>query len=147
MALALQGLVELDPDTTIVSIDGFSACDLILTESMMTGLFRKGGGSAVLPFVRVFYGSPSEYLWEDNEVNVHSIPQGEGVEQGDALMPLLFCLGQQQCNGNSRKGSDSLLALTTFTWSRAAEQVGEIYRILEESLRVFDHRFVTGRSG
>ena len=50
----------------------------------------------MLPFVRMFYGSPSEYLWEDNEGNVHSIPQGEGGEQGDAMMLLLFCLGQQE---------------------------------------------------
>ena len=54
------------------------------------------GGGAVLPFVRMFYGSRSEYLWEDNEGNVHSIPQEEGGEQGDTMMPLLFCLGQQE---------------------------------------------------
>ena len=43
----------------------------------------------------MFYGSLAEH-WEDNEGNVHSIPQGEGCEQGDAMMPLLFCLGQQE---------------------------------------------------
>ena len=59
VAYALQGLVEVDPDTTIVSIDGISAYDLISRESMMTGLFRMEGGGAVLPFVRMFYGSLS----------------------------------------------------------------------------------------
>ena len=49
----------------------------------------------MLPFVRMFYGSPSEYLWEDNQGNVHVVPQGEGGEQGDAMMPLLFCLDLQ----------------------------------------------------
>ena len=93
MAHALQGLVELDPDSIVVSIDGISAYDLISRESMMTGLFRMEGGSAVLPFVRMFYGSLAEYLWEDNHGNVHVVPQGEGGEQGDAMMPLLFCLG------------------------------------------------------
>ena len=40
-----------------------------------------------LPFVRLFYGQPT-YLWEDDDNIVHSIPQGEGGEQGDPLMPL-----------------------------------------------------------
>ena len=34
------------------------------------------------------------YLWEDNEGIVHDIHQGEGGEQGDASMPLLFSLEQ-----------------------------------------------------
>ena len=29
-----------------------------------------------LPFVRMFHGSPSEYLWEDDFGETHSIPQG-----------------------------------------------------------------------
>ena len=79
MAHALQGLVELNEDSTIVSINGISAYDLISRESMMTGLFRS-----------MLHGSPSECLWEDNQGNVHVVPQGEGGEQGDAVMPLLF---------------------------------------------------------
>ena len=42
----------------------------------------------------MFYSSPSRYLWEDQEGVVHTIDQGEGGEQGDPLMPLLFSLGQ-----------------------------------------------------
>ena len=38
--------------------------------------------------------SPSTYLWEDDEGVVHEISQGEGGEQGDALMPALFSLEQ-----------------------------------------------------
>ena len=33
----------------------------------MTGLFRMEGGSEVLPFVRMFYGSPSEWAKEANK--------------------------------------------------------------------------------
>ena len=47
-----------------------------------------------LPFVRQFYCNPSRYLLEDDEGVVHEIDQGEGGEQGDPLMPLLFSLGQ-----------------------------------------------------
>ena len=62
----------------------------------MQGLMRVDGGSEAVPFVRMFYGSPSEYLWEDSFGVVHTIPQGEGREQGDPLMPLLFAVGQHQ---------------------------------------------------
>ena len=33
-------------------------------------------------------------MWEDQEGLIHRIEQGEGEEQGDVLMPLLFSLGQ-----------------------------------------------------
>ena len=32
--------------------------------------------------------------WQDELGIVHDVPQGEGGEQGDALMPALFSLGQ-----------------------------------------------------
>ncbi len=48
---------------------------------------------AALPFVRLSYASPTEYDWTDAEGRQHAIPQGEGGEQGDPLMPLLFALG------------------------------------------------------
>ena len=46
--------------------------------------------------MRLFYGQPSTYLWEDDYNIVHSIPQGEGGEQGDPLMPLLLSFGQHR---------------------------------------------------
>ena len=48
----------------------------------------------LLPFVRQFYGGPSEYLWTDDGGSTHRIPQGKGGEQGDPLMPALYALGQ-----------------------------------------------------
>ena len=61
---------------------------------MLSGLCRVEGGSQVLPFVKLFYGSPSQYWWEDDKGIVHEVDQGEGGEQGDAMMPLLFSVGQ-----------------------------------------------------
>ena len=77
-----------------MSIDGVGAYDLISRNAMLEGLFRLEGGDQILPFVRCFYGSPSTYLWEDEMGVTQSIPQGEGGEQGDLLMPLLYALGQ-----------------------------------------------------
>ena len=51
-------------------------------------------GNQILPFVRCFYGRTSTYLWENEVGDTQEIPQGEGGEQGDPLMPLLFSLGQ-----------------------------------------------------
>ena len=73
-----------------------SAYDMISRSSMLEALRQLPGGGAALPFVRMFYGRISEYLWEDDFGVVHRIAQGEGGEQGDALMPLLFSLGQHE---------------------------------------------------
>eukprot|EP00959_Pyramimonas_sp_CCMP1952_P101462 2122694-Pyramimonas_sp.AAC.1 len=40
----------------------------------------------------MWYAVPSQYKWKDDHGRVHTIPQGDGGEQGDALMPALFCL-------------------------------------------------------
>ena len=71
----LRTLAEMDEATTILSVDGVGAFDLISRGAMMRGLVDMPDGAKVLPFVRMF-------------------PQGEGGEQGDPLMPLLFSLGQ-----------------------------------------------------
>ena len=49
---------------------------------------------ALLPFVRLFYGQPSVYCWWDDTGTCRDICQAEGCEQGDALAPALFSLGQ-----------------------------------------------------
>ena len=92
IAHALQGLTEIDPEATIISIDGVGAFDLISRRAMLEGL-REVSSDAV-PFARMFHGQASEYLWESDSGEIHSIPQGEGGEQGDAMMPLLHSLGQ-----------------------------------------------------
>ena len=61
----------------------------------------------------MFYGGPSTFLWEDNLRGVHRILQGEGWEQGDPLMPMLFSLGQHAALtaiSDRLEGSERLLA-------------------------------------
>ena len=67
----------------------------IFRGAMLDGLRSVPGGNVALLFVLQFHGSPSSYLWDDDEGETHEIKQGEGGEEGDALMP--FCaLGQHQ---------------------------------------------------
>ena len=53
VAHALPGLTKLHLDTTIKSIDGISAFDLISRESILTGLTRVDRSQAALPLVRL----------------------------------------------------------------------------------------------
>ena len=90
----VQALTDQDVNATVVTIDGVGAYDLISRNAMLEGLLRMEGGDQILPFARLFCGTPSTYLWEDEMGNTQEIPQGEGGEQGDPLMPMLFSLGE-----------------------------------------------------
>ena len=87
-------MTDLDHETTITSIDGVGAYDLISRNAMLEGLFQMDGGDQIIPFVRMFYGSPTTYLWEDEMGTTQYIPQREGGEQGDPNMPMPHALGQ-----------------------------------------------------
>ena len=54
IAHALQALTDLDPRTTVLSVDGVGAFDLISRGSMLEGLRSISGGDSVLPFVLQF---------------------------------------------------------------------------------------------
>ena len=94
VAHTIQTSCQADPELTLTSLDGVSAFDLISRRAMLEGHARVSGGAFALPFVHLFYGRPSRYLWEDDHGVVRAIEQGEGGEQGDPLMPLLFAVGQ-----------------------------------------------------
>ena len=144
IAHALQGITELHPEATVTSIDGVSAYDLISREATLRGLTRVDGGGAALPFVRMFYGSPSEYLWEDGVGIVHRVPQGEGGEQGDATMPLLFSLGLHEAledvHRQLRAGEYLFAFLDDIYLVTPPDRAGPVYAALEEALRVHKRR-------
>ena len=112
IAHALQALSDLHPATTITSIDGVGAFDLISRKAMLEELRKVPGGAEAMPFVSMFYGPPSAYLWEDDCGVAHHINQGEESEQGDPLMPLFFALGQHPAlvASQSRLESDKLMS-------------------------------------
>ena len=114
------------------------AYDLISRQVMLEGLLSIDSGDEILPFVRMFYGSPSTYVWEDEIGNSQDIPQGEGGEQGDPFMPLLFALGLHKALRSVPKRlepSEMVLAFhdnvyVTFSPLR----VSQVHRILKEEL-------------
>ena len=117
----------------MTSLDGIGASDFISRESMMTGLRDVAGGGEVFPFVRMFYDAPSEYLWEDDAGDVHKIPQGEGGEQGDPMMPLLHASIVLWRPFTGRWGFNT--SCLGRHWSRC-HNVGAAYAIVQEKLWV-----------
>ena len=95
----------------LVSLDGRSAYDS-MSRAAFLGKLREVAPE-LLPFVRLFCGSPSSYCWWDSAGRCRDVPQGEGCEQGDALAPALFALGQHdalQQAATALHPDDSLLA-------------------------------------
>ena len=78
VAHVLQSITEFHPKLTITSTDGIRAFDMVSRESMLRGLLEVEGGGAALPSVRMFYASPSEYLWEGRRRDSAQDPPGRG---------------------------------------------------------------------
>ena len=128
----------MDPRATVMSIDGISAYDLISRQAMLQGLHDVPGGSSALPFVSMFYGSASSYLWEDAHGHVHTIVQGEGGEQGDAMMPLVFSLGQHKAlvraQSQMAPGEVLLAFLDDVHTVSPPGRVSTVHSVLDEAL-------------
>ena len=93
---ALTTATQSNPSNTILSIDGVGAYDTISRRSMLQALAAVPEANQAVPFVRLWYAQPSQYVWHDEHHTPHTVTQAEGGEQGDPLMPALFSLGQHQ---------------------------------------------------
>ena len=138
MSHILQTLVESDANATIVSIDGIGAFDLVSRNAMLRGLKEMDTGDRVLPFVRQFYGQLSLHIWEDEVGDVQDTPQGEGGDQGDPLMPLLFSLAMHPSlvsTGDLLREGEKFFALLDDVYLICKpERVLEIFRLIESAL-------------
>jgi hypothetical protein len=93
VAHMVRAITEERPTATLLSIDGIGAFDYVSRAAMLGKLRTLPGARAMLPFLRLSYAQPSHYVWLDREQLQHDVVQGEGGEQGDPLMPMLFALG------------------------------------------------------
>ena len=59
----VQALTSEDSETTILSVDGIGAYDLISRNAIFQGVRDMVDGDKMIPFIRQFYGSPSTFLW------------------------------------------------------------------------------------
>ena len=91
----LRAATDDNPSATILSVDGIGAYDHILRSAMLERLATMREVCAILPFVRLSYGTPSRYSWWDEAGQRRTVTQAEGGEQGDPLMPHLFSIGIQ----------------------------------------------------
>ena len=75
----VQTLLEIDENTTLLSVDGVGAFDLISRKAMIEGLLDMPNGDQFLLFVRLC-GSPSIFSWEDEMGTVNQLrPPRRGV--------------------------------------------------------------------
>ena len=132
IAHALQGLTEIDARVTVMSIDGISAFDLISRQAMLQGLMD------LLSLLSHCFSAPSSYLWEDSCGRTRTILQGEGGEQGDAMMPLLFSSAQHSALAAVQaqmEDGEVLLAFHDDIYTvTMPERVGEVHALLEGAL-------------
>ena len=138
VAHIIQSLTELDPSTTVISVDGVGAFE-VTRSAMLSGLLDMEEGEPLLPCVRMFYSQPSSYLFDDEVGETHTIHQGERFfEQGDALMPLLFSLGQQWAlraiAGQLKDGERLFAFLDDLYVSCQPARVAEIHRVMRIEL-------------
>ena len=133
-------MTSLDERATLLSLDGVGAYDTIARRAMFRGLADLPDGEKLIPFVRLFYDSPSRYWWEDELGETRTVHQGEGGEQGDPLMPLLFSLGQHRALVGVQahlKTDERLFAFLDDIYVVCPpERVGEVNLVLEQQLRV-----------
>ena len=98
----------------LVSLDGRSAYDS-MSRAAFLGKLREVAPE-LLPFVRLFYGSPSSYCWWDSAGRCRDVPQGEGCEQGDASLPH-FSRSDSTMRSNRRKRRYTPTTASSLFWT------------------------------
>ena len=76
---------DLDDNHWIVKLDFKNAFNSLRIDKMLLAVRELA--PALYPFVHSSYSSPSSLFWHDSV-----LLSAEGVQQGDPLGPLLFCL-------------------------------------------------------
>ena len=88
----LQFLSDEHPAKVIITIYGVGAFDHVCRARIFEQLQLDPTLHSLIAFIRQWYSNASVLVWCDAESQTNVILQGDGGEQGDALMPALFCL-------------------------------------------------------
>lgn len=142
-----RAATDLDDERVVVSLDGIGAYDHIRRAAMLTKLHDTTSTTALLPFAKMFYQTPSQYVWQDDTGKEQVITQGEGGEQGDALMPALYALGQHEALKSAAQQlhpDDQIMAYLDDVYlltnkDRAAEAYRIVSREIENKAGVKPH--------
>ena len=69
------------PEATVLSVDSKGAFDHVHRAVMLSRLMQMPQARSFLPFVRLSYGCPSQYTWQDDSGQDHTVVQAEGGDR------------------------------------------------------------------
>ena len=143
VAHVIQGLSELNPDSTVMSIDGITAYDQISRAAMLDGLWRRNH-----PVSACSTGHHQLTGRRRRSGTFHS--SRRRCEQGDPLMPLLHSLGQHGALVATQEefaDGETLVAYLDDIWvvSPVPERVSHAYGSLQRNL--FSHARIRVHGG
>ena len=115
---------------TMLSVDGIGAVDLISRQAMQQELRHTPGAAAILPFVRLFCGCPSVFVWTADDGTGHLIQQaGGGASRATPFMP-----APQPCGRCTRSLHPLLLSCTPEfgAWCDGAPAAATVDKLAED---------------
>ena len=135
---AFRVATKLNPNLTVLSIDGAGAHDHVHHASKKAKLVEVPGLVDMLPFVKTA-SSKSSCVWADEEGVRRTIEQPEGGEQGDPLMPLLISLGIQNALEEVRRPLEEGVCLFAFLDDMCVLSSPERARVIYDLLGTCRH--------
>ena len=105
------------------------------TDAMLGRFLRMPFARTLLPFIRLSYAQPSQYLWHDEEGVRPTVTQAEGGEQGDPFMPFLFPIGIQGVLEEVVEDGEQICAFLDDVYLLCKPALVEpLYKVLEETM-------------
>ncbi|CAI5957983.1 unnamed protein product [Closterium sp. NIES-65] len=82
------------PEWVVLQLDVANAFNSFHRDAMFQALYTSAEFRCLIPFIRLFYGTPSDLLYRANG-GVTTIHSERGTRQGDPLNPFLYALTQR----------------------------------------------------
>eukprot|EP00439_Symbiodinium_sp_Y106_P065357 s637_g10.t1 len=131
---AIRAATESDPRTTVLSVDGVGAYDHISRQSMLSQHLRTDPS---IPFAALFYGTPSTYVFYDEEGRAHDararLHPSNTLYAPARGTPTSRCIWAKHARGTARGGSPVLgspIGSREFVATKLAQRLEEQDRLL-----------------